>query len=71
MAWGRGYPCIVIQNTTLINGSYCTIYIQDDETALHIAAYHGHVDVVKVLTANQDRFVINARDQVSLCNTNV
>ena len=71
MAWGRGYPCIVIlsfQGATLIiyNGSYSTIYTQDDETALHIAAYHGHVDVVKVLTANQDRFVINARDQVSL-----
>jgi ankyrin repeat protein len=39
--------------------------IQDDETALHIAAYHGHVEVVKVLTENQDRFVINARDKVS------
>ena len=39
--------------------------LQDDETALHIAAYHGHVEAVKVLTANQDRFVINARDQVS------
>ncbi len=39
--------------------------IQDDETALHIAAYHGHVEVVKVLTENQDKFVINARDKVS------
>ena len=39
--------------------------LQDDETALHIAAYHGHVEVVKVLTASKDRFVINARDEVS------
>lgn len=45
---------------------YCAFsYTQDDETALHIAAYHGHVEVIKVLTANQDRFLINARDQVS------
>ena len=41
---------------------------QDDETALHIAAYHGHVDVVKVLTAGKDRLLINARDQVSAYN---
>ena len=41
---------------------------QDDETALHIAAYHGHVDVVKVLTADKDRMLINARDQVSTYN---
>ena len=39
---------------------------QDDETALHIAAYHGHVEVVKVLTEKKDRFVVNARDKVSM-----
>ena len=38
----------------------------DHETALHIAAYHGYVDVVKALTEKQDRFVVNARDDVSL-----
>lgn len=37
----------------------------DHETALHIAAYHGYVDVVKALTEKQDRFVVNARDDVS------
>ena len=39
---------------------------QDDETALHIAAYHGHVEVVKVLTEKKDKLVINARDGVSI-----
>ena len=43
-------------------------FFQDDETALHIAAYHGHVDVVKVLTAGKDRLLINARDEVSTYN---
>ena len=40
------------------------LYWQDDETALHIAAYHGHVDVVRVLTEKRDRLAVNARDKV-------
>ena len=38
---------------------------QDSETLLHIAAYNGHVEAVKVLTSTKDKSFINARDEVS------
>ena len=60
-----GHPPVCLYNSSTMTIIIIIIIIQDDETALHIAAYHGYVDVVKVLTANQDRFVINARDKVS------
>ena len=39
--------------------------LQDGVTALHIAVYNKHPDVVEVLVKKQDQYVLNACDRVS------
>ena len=43
--------------------------LQDKESALHVAAYHGHEVVVEMLAAKMKKEDINAKNEVSLASS--
>ena len=47
---------------------YC-IYFQNQDTALHRAAYNGHLAIVKLLTAHKAD--VNSLNKVLLCSNGV